>query len=94
MISPVNTSTRRHWLSALGGGLGALALRAMWADELVANEGTDPSQQKPSRSSHPPRATRVIWLFMHGGPSHVDLFDPKPALVKYAGKHFRSPLET
>jgi hypothetical protein len=28
----------------------------------------------------------VIWLFMHGGPSHVDLFDPKPDLVKYAGQ--------
>lgn len=33
-----------------------------------------------------PRAKRVIWLFMHGGPSHVDLFDPKPALTKYAGQ--------
>lgn len=32
-----------------------------------------------------PRAKRVIWLFMHGGPSHVDLFDPKPELQKYAG---------
>lgn len=33
-----------------------------------------------------PRAKRVIWLFMHGGPSQVDLFDPKPELAKYAGK--------
>ncbi len=33
-----------------------------------------------------PRAKRVIWLFMHGGPSHVDLLDPKPALTKYAGQ--------
>lgn len=33
-----------------------------------------------------PRAQRVIWLFMHGGPSHVDLFDPKPALTRYAGQ--------
>ena len=32
-----------------------------------------------------PRAKRVIWLFMHGGPSHVDLFDPKPVLTKYGG---------
>lgn len=86
MTSRVNTSTRRHWLSSLGGGLGALALRAMWADELVANESTERSQQKPSSSIQPPRASRVIWLFMHGGPSHVDLFDPKPALVKYAGQ--------
>lgn len=40
-------------------------------------------------ASHPhfqPRAKRVIWLFMHGGPSHVDLFDPKPTLTKYAGQ--------
>ena len=37
-----------------------------------------------------PRAKRVIWLFMHGGPSHVDLFDPKPALTKYAGKPLAS----
>src|SRR5207237_1805433 len=34
----------------------------------------------------PPRAKRVIFLFMSGGPSHVDLFDPKPRLVDYAGK--------
>ena len=33
-----------------------------------------------------PRAKRLIWLFMHGGPSHVDLFDPKPDLSKYAGR--------
>lgn len=33
-----------------------------------------------------PTAKRVIWLFMHGGPSHVDLFDPKPDLIRYAGK--------
>lgn len=37
------------------------------------------------RSHFPARARRVIWLFMHGGPSHVDLFDPKPALVRHAG---------
>jgi hypothetical protein len=33
-----------------------------------------------------PRAKRVIWLFMHGGPSHMDLFDPKPDLIKYSGQ--------
>lgn len=38
----------------------------------------------PSRKG--PRAKRVIWLFMHGGPSHVDLLDPKPALAKYGGE--------
>jgi hypothetical protein len=40
----------------------------------------------PRRSDHPAKAKRVIWLFMHGGPSHVDLFDPKPELIRYAGQ--------
>jgi hypothetical protein len=40
----------------------------------------------PKAAHFRPRAKRVIWLFMHGGPSHVDLFDPKPDLVKYAGQ--------
>ena len=34
----------------------------------------------------PPRAKRVIWLFMHGGPAHMDLFDPKPDLIRYSGQ--------
>ena len=38
------------------------------------------------RATNSPRAKRMIWLFMHGGPSHVDLFDPKPDLIKYAGQ--------
>ena len=42
--------------------------------------------ESTSHSNHVPRAKRVIWLFMHGGPSHVDLFDPKPTLMKYAGQ--------
>ena len=33
-----------------------------------------------------PRAKRVLWVFMHGGPSHMDLWDPKPDLTKYAGQ--------
>lgn len=41
----------------------------------------------PSLSTHfPPRAKRMIWLFMHGGPSQVDLFDPKPELTRFAGQ--------
>nr|WP_243838646.1 DUF1501 domain-containing protein [Prosthecobacter fusiformis] len=38
------------------------------------------------RSHFPAKAKRVIWLFMHGGPSHVDLLDPKPELIRHAGK--------
>lgn len=49
----------------------------------------DMTQAENARPASPhlePRARRVIWLFMHGGPSHVDLFDPKPALTRYAGQ--------
>ncbi len=41
----------------------------------------------PRPSHFPARAKRVIFLFMNGGPSHVDTFDPKPALQRYAGRH-------
>lgn len=47
---------------------------------------TNASEFKPSGHHHQPRAKRMIWLFMHGGPSHVDLFDHKPGLIKYSGK--------
>lgn len=83
---------RREVLRSAGGGFGWLA--AMWllqadgrlqssarADEVaVASLG---GARKPHFA---PRAKHVIHLFMHGGPSHVDLFDPKPALAKLAGQ--------
>jgi len=68
---------RRNFLATAGAGAGMLAFSAMvHADGAMGNSVTH----------FPARAKRVIWLFMHGGPSHVDLFDPKPALWKYAGK--------
>ena len=84
---------RRDFLRQAGGGLGSLALATMLFDEgLVrpasaaetAPAGADSTA--PRQPHYPPRAKRVIHLFMHGGPSHVDLFDPKPALIKYAGQ--------
>src|SRR4029077_2596809 len=41
---------------------------------------------RSARPCFPPRAKRVIWLFMNGGVSHLETFDPKPMLTKYAGK--------
>lgn len=68
---------RREWLVRAGAGAGMLACSAMAHAESAAG----------STASHfPARARRVIWLFMHGGPSHVDLFDPKPMLTRYAGQ--------
>ena len=71
---------RRDFLLRAGGGFGALALSYLLARDSFAGTA-------PVRSPHfLGRAKSVIWLFMEGGPSHVDLFDPKPALDKLAGQ--------
>src|SRR5205085_1459477 len=72
--------TRRQALSRFANGFGLVGLAALAADEARA----DPLAVRPPH--HPPRAKRVIFLFMSGGPSHVDLFDPKPALAARAGQ--------
>src|SRR6478672_11145350 len=73
--------TRRAVLSRLGGGFGGLALSALLAEQAPAAHDVRP------RAPHfPAKAKAVIQLFMHGGPSHVDLLDPKPMLTKYDGK--------
>lgn len=72
----LSVHTRRDFLAQAGAGAGMLAFASL------AN-----AENPDSRSTHrPARAKRVIWLFMHGGPSHVDLFDPKPLLTKYSGQ--------
>ncbi|QDS91927.1 hypothetical protein FF011L_06630 [Roseimaritima multifibrata] len=73
MPDPARESLRRDFLARAGGGAGMLALATL-------------ADAKPKPVLRQPRAKRVIWLFMHGGPSHVDLFDPKPALIKHSGK--------
>ena len=92
--------TRRDFLLRAGGGFGALGLAALLhedgfltraaAAEAHGNRTTNPTPARrplaPRQPHFAARAKRVIYLFMHGGPSHVDLFDPKPALLKYAGK--------
>ncbi len=77
---------RREVLSHLGAGFGALALRGLLGSEAQAS---DAQRNAPLASRPPhfaPRAKSVIFLFMYGGPSHVDLFDPKPALAKWHGQ--------
>ena len=79
--------SRRRFLLEAGGGFGALALTAMMADERQAVAAPNVASPMMPRPPHVvPRATRVIYLFMHGGPSQVDLFDPKPELIRQAGK--------
>jgi hypothetical protein len=79
-------SSRRQFLEQAGGGFGALALAWMIQEEQAraAKSSTDPLGAKPSHFA--PKATRVIYLFMHGGPSHLETFDPKPDLQRLAGQ--------
>src|SRR5690348_1058068 len=80
--SSMRGMTRREAIRRLGGGLGGVALAALLAEDQARADAETP-HPKPH---HAPKATAVIQLFMHGGPSHVDLLDPKPALEKYDGK--------
>src|SRR5438093_2312635 len=79
--------TRREVLTRLGGSFGGLAL-AVLLDEARGESAQLPARfdMLPRPPHAPARATAVIQLFMHGGPSHVDLLDPKPMLAKYDGK--------
>lgn len=76
---------RRNFLMQAGGGLGSLALTSLLADDLLAQDKT-PDPLSPKQPHVKPRATSVIWLFLEGGPSHLDTFDPKPKLMELAGK--------
>jgi hypothetical protein len=76
--------TRRDALSRIGGGFGLAALSSMVNQSLAATGGaTSGVLAKPHFT---PKAKRVIFLFMNGGVSHVDTFDPKPALDKHHGQ--------
>src|SRR5687767_11918542 len=76
--------SRRDFLLRCGMGMGALGLaQTIGGVEIAA--ATNPLAPKTPHFA--PKAKRVIHLFMNGGPSHVDTFDPKPALEKYAGKN-------
>ncbi|HJT35833.1 MAG TPA: DUF1501 domain-containing protein [Pirellulales bacterium] len=83
--------TRRELLARSGIGFGLLGLAGvLGADRLLANASAatgygNPMDPKPPHFAG--RAKHVIHLFMNGGPSHVDTFDPKPALAKYAGQN-------
>ena len=78
--------TRRSVLADFGLGFTGLAMGAMLhRDGLVrANEASE-KEVIDGRPQRQPKAKSVIWLFMSGGVSHVESFDPKPALNKYAG---------
>src|SRR5437588_5613910 len=78
---PINR-TRRDFLWQDGGGFASLALFDLLSRELKG-ASTSPLAAKPPH--FPARAKHVVFLFMNGAPSHVDTFDPKPALAKFDG---------
>src|SRR5437773_9216696 len=80
----LRVTTRREFFEQAGSGLAAIALASLLDEEARAAGTVDPLDPKPPHVT--PRAKSIIWCFMEGGPSHVDLFDPKPELVKYAGQ--------
>jgi len=77
---------RREVLSRLGGGFGGLAVAALLGESAGADPASRHHALPPKPPHFPPRARAVIQLFMHGGPSHVDLLDPKPLLERYDGR--------
>src|SRR4249919_2717357 len=73
--------TRRELLNVMGAGLGMVGLRGIVG---ASEMSSDPLS--PKAPHFPARAKRVIYLFLNGGPSQVDTFDPKPKLTEYHGK--------
>lgn len=93
--------TRRSLIAHSALGIGALGLTGLLADDgrLLTSSGSVSGRPEPSsltaRSPHfPGRAKRVIHFFLNGGPSHVDTFDPKPALARYHNRSISENLLT
>lgn len=85
--------TRRETLARMGTGLGMLGLIGLLKDQGLAGNVVSDSRAPVSKNplapkppQYTPRVKRVIHIYLNGGPSHIDTFDPKPLLKKYAGK--------
>ncbi len=81
-------ASRREFLARSGGGFGALAMAYLLGARSAMGEEKSGvvSPLLPKSPHHRPTAKNVIFLFMEGGPSHLDLFDPKPILTRLAGQ--------
>src|SRR5215471_5363251 len=81
--------SRREWISSLTGGLGSVGLLGMLSDQRICRASTSAKVASPAATkfpNFPPKAKANIVLFMVGGPSQLDMFDPKPSLSKYQGQ--------
>src|SRR6266536_3209760 len=80
--------SRREMLARCGTGIGTIALAGVFSDEqrAVADASGSSDPLAPKKPHFATKAKHVVHLFMNGGPSQVDTFDPKPALDKYHGQ--------
>ena len=91
--------TRREMLARCANGFGAIALTALMADKAFggavrSGDSVNPLNPLAPRKPHfSPKAKNVIFLYMDGGPSQVDTFDPKPRLTAEDGKPFGMKME-
>src|SRR5262245_17123139 len=85
--------TRREMLTRTANGFGAAALAAILAEDGRGEPGRSPDPFAPRKPHFGAKAKSVIFLFMDGGPSQVDTFDPKPLLEKYHGRPFPAKVE-
>src|SRR5690349_13629535 len=82
--------SRRQWLQTVSAGFGFTALAGLAADAAAA-EAKSAGPLAPKTPHFAPRAKRVIFLCMRGGPSHMETFDPKPKLTADTGKPGKNP---
>src|SRR3974390_3189839 len=90
---PPRLLTRRQMLHQMGTGLGMLGLASLLRDAGLLTPQANAASLNPLAAKPPQfaaRAKRIIHIYLNGGPSHVDTFDPKPALGKWAEKSIPS----
>src|SRR5579864_9365852 len=86
--------SRRHMLRDAVTGFGGAALLWMLHQDRLRAEPHAPSYDlRAKKPDFPPKVKSVIYLYMGGGPSTIDMFDPKPALKQYDGKDCRTKVE-
>src|SRR5947209_12648391 len=92
-------SSRRHFLAQQSLGIGSLALAWLLQQDDLRAAPAKPTLEKPTydlKPKSPPqpaKARAMISIFMQGGPSHIDLFDPKPELTKRSGEKFSGDIK-
>jgi hypothetical protein len=84
--SPLRDITRRHFFSQCSMGLGSLALASLLSEQKLSATPSPADPLAPQRPLFPAKAKNIIYLFMAGGPSQLELFDYKPKLIELNGQ--------